>query len=90
MGDREEVIRLVQKALEHEPRINLHRYPIKIGYADSAVILEGEVGGPAAKKLALEQAASVGHIRGSNPGDLSQRRRHAHGLRPYRGGAVPG
>jgi len=63
-GNREEVIRLVQKALEHEPRINIHRYPIKIGYADSAVILEGEVGDPAAKKLALEQAASVGHIRG--------------------------
>lgn len=64
MRSREAVIKLVQRALEHEPRINIHRYPIKVGFADSAVILEGEVGHPAAKKLALEHAGAVEGIRG--------------------------
>lgn len=64
MGNREAVIKLVQRALEHEPRIDIHRYPIKVGFADSAVILEGEVGHPAAKKLALERAGAVEGIRG--------------------------
>jgi osmotically-inducible protein OsmY len=64
MHNRETVIKLVQKAFEHEPRINIHRYPIKVGFADSAVILEGEVGHPAAKKLALESAGAVDGVRG--------------------------
>lgn len=64
MRNREAVIKLVQRALEHEPRIHIHRYPIKVGFSDSAVILEGEVGHPAAKKLALERAGAVEGIRG--------------------------
>lgn len=64
MANRDEIVRRVQKALEHEPRINLHRHPIDIDFSDGAVILEGEVGDPAAKKLALEKAASVGDVRG--------------------------
>jgi osmotically-inducible protein OsmY len=64
MHSREAVIKLVQKALEHEPRINIHHYPIKVGFTDSAVILEGEVGHPAAKKLALESAGAVEGVRG--------------------------
>jgi osmotically-inducible protein OsmY len=64
MHNREAVIKLVQTALEHEPRINIHRYPIKVGFTDSAVILEGEVGHPAAKKLALERAGAIEGIRG--------------------------
>ncbi|MCI3952555.1 MAG: hypothetical protein K0R53_2053 [Burkholderiales bacterium] len=64
MANREAVIRLVQTALEHEPRINIHRHPIKVGYTDSTVILEGEVGHPAAKKLALEKAGAVPGVRG--------------------------
>ena len=64
MANREETIKLVQKALEYEPRINVHRYPIEVDFTDSAVILEGEVDHPAAKKLALEKAGAVPGVRG--------------------------
>ena len=64
MAKKEEIVRKVQGALEHEPRINLHRCPVKIDLADGAVVLEGEVQSGAAKKLALELAAAVGDIRG--------------------------
>jgi osmotically-inducible protein OsmY len=49
----------VHAALEREHRINLHRHPVKIESADGTVILEGEVGDVAAKRLALQLAASV-------------------------------
>jgi osmotically-inducible protein OsmY len=61
---KDEVIKQVHRALEHEPRINLHRYPVVIGYTDGAVILEGEVTDVAAKKLALELAGAVNNVRG--------------------------
>jgi osmotically-inducible protein OsmY len=61
--NKDEVIRRVHGALEHEPRINLHRYPIKIAYVQGAVVLEGEVEHPGVKKLALENAAAVGEVR---------------------------
>jgi osmotically-inducible protein OsmY len=60
----DDVIKLVHKALEQEPRVNLHRHPVRIGYAEGAVILEGEVESVAAKKLALEHAAAVDGVRG--------------------------
>jgi osmotically-inducible protein OsmY len=54
------IARQIQSALEHDPRINLHRYPIAVSCeADRTVVLEGEVEGIAAKKVALELAASV-------------------------------
>src|SRR3989304_7357562 len=64
MVQKQAVVRQVHGLLEYEPRINLHRYPIKIDFADGAVVLEGEVENIAAKKLALELAASVNGIRG--------------------------
>jgi osmotically-inducible protein OsmY len=64
MSGKEEVIRRVHQALEYEPRVNLHLYPVRIGYTDGAVVLEGEVGDVAAKKLALELAAAVDGVRG--------------------------
>jgi osmotically-inducible protein OsmY len=64
MGQKEAVVRQVHGLLEHEPRVNLHRYPIKIGFAEGAVVLEGEVEHIAAKKLALELAAGIDGIRG--------------------------
>lgn len=64
MPDKDRLIKLVHRAFEHEPRINLHRYPIKIGYAEEAMVLEGEVEHVAAKKLALELAGAVEGIRG--------------------------
>ena len=64
MPDKDEVIKRVHRALEYEPRINLHRYPVKIGFVDGAVVLEGDVGHVGAKKLALELAAAVEGVRG--------------------------
>ncbi|HEY7655978.1 MAG TPA: BON domain-containing protein [Burkholderiales bacterium] len=64
MPGKDEVIKRVHHALEYEPRVNLHRYPLRIGYADGAVVLEGEVEDVAAKKLALELAAAADGVRG--------------------------
>ena len=64
MPTKKEMIKLVHRALEFEPRINLHRFPVTIGFIDGAVILEGEVERLAAKKLALEHAAAIEGVRG--------------------------
>jgi osmotically-inducible protein OsmY len=64
MNPKDATTRQVRAALEREPRINLHQHPIKIDSADGAVILEGEVGDIAAKKLALELAAAVRGVHG--------------------------
>ncbi len=64
MPNKDEVVKRVHRALEHEPRVNLHHHPIAIGYADGAVLLEGEVPDVAAKKLALELAGAVDGVRG--------------------------
>jgi len=56
--------RKVHAALEREPRINIHRFPIAISNADGVVLLEGELADVAAKKLALDLAASVGGVSG--------------------------
>jgi osmotically-inducible protein OsmY len=64
MPGKEEMIRRVHRALEYEPRVNLHLHPVRIGYTDGAVVLEGEVGDVATKKLALELAAAVDGVRG--------------------------
>ena len=58
MNPREAITRKVHALLERETRINLHRYPVEISNADGVVVLEGEVADVAAKKLALELAAS--------------------------------
>ena len=56
---RDAVRKQVHAALEREHRINLHRHPVKIESADGTVTLEGEVADVAAKRLALQLAASV-------------------------------
>ena len=61
--DRNAVRKQVHAALERESRIHLHRHPVRIDSADGTVTLEGEVGDVAAKKLALELAASVRGVR---------------------------
>jgi osmotically-inducible protein OsmY len=61
--DRDAVRKQVHAALEREARIRLHRNPVKIESADGTITLEGEVGDVAAKKLALELAASVRGVR---------------------------
>lgn len=64
MPNKDEVIKRVHRALEHEPRINLHRYPIKIDFVEGGVVLEGVVDDVGVKKLALEHAAAVEGVRG--------------------------
>jgi len=64
MSDQNGVIKRIHGAFEREPRIKLHRHPIKIGCTNGAVVLEGEVENIAAKKLALELAAGVEGMRG--------------------------
>lgn len=60
MPDAEALIREVRAALERDPRVNLHRYPLAIACEpDGTVVLEGETESLGAKKVALELAASV-------------------------------
>jgi osmotically-inducible protein OsmY len=61
----EEVVGQVRAALEHEPRVNLHRFPLVIHQAsDGTVVLQGETQSIAAKKLALEVAAATPGVTG--------------------------
>jgi osmotically-inducible protein OsmY len=60
----EEVVGAVLATLEREPRVKLHSYPIDVSYLDGIVTLSGEVAGIAAKKLALELAASPSPVTG--------------------------
>ena len=60
----EEVIGSIRAALEREPRINLHSHPMGITFADRVVTITGEVGGIAAKKLALSIAAQPSPVSG--------------------------
>lgn len=59
MFEGQTILKQILSVFEYEPRINLHRYPIHVSCRDSTVILEGEVGNIAAKKLALKLAAAV-------------------------------
>lgn len=59
------ILKTLRAAFEREPRINLHRWPIRIDLTeDGAVVLEGDVGSVAAKKIALELAGATPSVRG--------------------------
>jgi osmotically-inducible protein OsmY len=58
------VLKTVRAAFERDPRINLHRYPIRLDFEDGALILEGEVESIAAKKIAMERAIVVPGVSG--------------------------
>jgi osmotically-inducible protein OsmY len=64
MLNKEEILKKVQAALEFEPRINLHRYPIHLDFSEGALTLEGVTENVAAKKLGLELAAAVPGVTG--------------------------
>ena len=64
MNPREAMTRQVRAALEREARINIHNYPVAVDSQDGIVTLEGEVPDIAAKKLALEAAASAQGVSG--------------------------
>jgi osmotically-inducible protein OsmY len=58
-------VKLVEAALERDPRINLHKHRLKIALEpDGALVLEGELPSIAAKKLALRHAAAVPEVSG--------------------------
>lgn len=53
---KETILREIRAALEHEPRINVHRNPIRLDYRNGSLALEGDVDSIAAKKLAVRSA----------------------------------
>lgn len=59
MLEQAEIIAAVRATFEHEPRINLHRYPIDVRISNGDLILDGEVESIIAKKLALELTAAI-------------------------------
>lgn len=63
-GQRDRVLKEVRAALERDPRINLHRYPVKMEFSDGVLTLEGEVEHVAAKKLSMELAIAVHGVSG--------------------------
>ncbi len=63
-GNEETIVKQVRAALENEPRINVHRHPVRVAVASEAVVLEGEVGSIAAKKRAMRLSAAVDGVRG--------------------------
>ena len=54
----------IRAALEHESRINLHRYPIHLHGEDGIVTVDGDVEYIVAKKLSLELAAAIPGVEG--------------------------
>jgi len=58
------VLKEVRAALEREPRINLHKYPVTMEFAGGVLTLEGEVEHVAAKKLSMELAIRVSGVSG--------------------------
>jgi osmotically-inducible protein OsmY len=59
LAERDRVLKEVRAALEREPRINLHKYPVQMAFSDGVLTLEGEVEHVAAKKLSMELAIVV-------------------------------
>ena len=60
MPEAEKLIRQVRSALKHDSRVKFHRARIAVTTEpDGTLVLEGETDGIAAKKIALEIAASV-------------------------------
>ena len=64
MENEARIISEVTAALEREPAINLHRFPVHLEFHDGALIMEGEVEEIRAKKRALEVAAALPGVTG--------------------------
>jgi osmotically-inducible protein OsmY len=63
-SERDRVLKEVRAAMEREPRINLHKFPIAMEFSDGVLTLEGETEHIAAKKLGMELAAAVRGVSG--------------------------
>lgn len=59
MRPSEQIAKEVRAALEHEPRVNLHRSPIEIDVTDGETALAGEVSTIEEKRAAVECARSI-------------------------------
>jgi osmotically-inducible protein OsmY len=64
MRTEERIINKVAAALERETSVNLHRFPLELGFSDGILTMEGEVEQIMAKKRALEVAAAVAGVTG--------------------------
>jgi osmotically-inducible protein OsmY len=64
VSERDRVLKEVRAALEREPRVNLHKFPVEMEFSDGVLTLEGEVEHIAAKKLSLEWAIAVQGVTG--------------------------
>ncbi|HBP86841.1 MAG TPA: BON domain-containing protein [Nitrospirales bacterium] len=64
MANNHHIIKAVQAALEHEPRINLHTHPVTMRYEDDVLTLEGEAQDIAAKKLTMGLAIATPGVTG--------------------------
>jgi len=64
MTSQGQVLKAVRAAFEREPRINLHKYPVRMDFSDGVLTLEGEAEHVAAKKLSLELAIAVPGVTG--------------------------
>ena len=62
--ERHRVLKEVRAALEREPRINLHKFPVEMEFSEGVLTLEGETEHIAAKKLSLELAIAVSGVTG--------------------------
>ena len=64
MTNQGQVLKAVRAAFEREPRINLHKYPVRMDFSDGVLTLEGEAEHVAAKKLSLELAIAIAGVTG--------------------------
>lgn len=64
MSEKQAVIKGVMAALEREPKIDFHHYPITVDFGAGIITLEGKVKDIAAKKLALELGAAGASVTG--------------------------
>lgn len=64
MSEPEDVIKNVLAALERQPKVDLHHYPIDVDFKDGILTLEGSVKDVAAKKLALGCGVGVPDVTG--------------------------
>lgn len=64
MMHNEKIVSEVMAALEREPRVDLHHYPIRVDHSEGILTVEGETWSVAAKKIALEVAAAVPGVTG--------------------------
>lgn len=64
MNGDELIMKEVRAALEHEPRVNVHKNHVDLQCAGGVVTMTGVMTNVAAKKLALENAAAVAGVSG--------------------------